>query len=251
MVGGRWTTNGIGTFVDADTLMASNEYILDAFDRQLATLSFYLTTTGTGTCNPIIDTVVITINPVPVVNIAQNSLCVDDVRGAVFTGTVSGTATSGEWSTAGDGGFIANNTDTTVTYMPGSLDVSSGAVQVYYEAKGIQSCNPVIDTFDLIVIPTQIVQAGTDKLVCANNALVNVLGTSQNLLGATEWVTPGSGYYGDSSLLGTTYTPTAADIALGYVNLVLTSTNNGVLSNGDRYIISNNRTEALAKCNEY
>ena len=226
-VGGKWTTNGVGTFVDSDTLMATNSYVLDAFDRQLSTLYFYLTMTGTGTCTPLVDTVAITINPVPVVNIAQNSLCVDDVRGAEFTGTVSGTATSGEWSRSGDGTFVANNTDTTVTYMPGAADVASGTVQVYYEAKGIQSCNPVIDTFDLTVIPAQIVQAGTDKLVCANNSLVNISGNSQNLLGGTEWITAGSGFYGDSSILATTYTPTAADISLGSVELILTSTNNG------------------------
>src|SRR5690606_663935 len=71
-----------------------------------------------------------------------------------------------------------------------------------------------------------VVNAGADQSICANNSAVQLNGDVVNANGGT-W-TGGSGSFSPSAnVLSPVYTPTAAEIASGGMNLYLTSTGNG------------------------
>lgn len=224
--GGFWTADGTGSFVN-DSTQLDNEYQLSSQDKARGEVIFTLASTENGYCRPVTDEVNVTLTPVPVVTIAQDTAC-GDRSGVPVEGTVSGASSTGAWSTSGTGTFTPNNTSLSATYMPSSDDIDNGSVTVTLDATGIGSCLPVSRTMNIDLIPQQEVDAGFDKIVCANNAEVSLNGSSDNLLGGIRWSTPGSGNYDDETSLSTTYTPTAADKGNGGTQLVLQSTNNGL-----------------------
>ncbi|HCL04456.1 MAG TPA: hypothetical protein DHW64_00045 [Chitinophagaceae bacterium] len=73
-----------------------------------------------------------------------------------------------------------------------------------------------------------LVNAGTNQVVCANNALVNLAGMVSGGTTTGVWSTNGSGRFGTRTVsLNNTYLPGNQDTAAGSVQLTLTSTNNG------------------------
>lgn len=74
--------------------------------------------------------------------------------------------------------------------------------------------------------------AGPPTTVCANNSTVNLTGNVGSFSSTGQWTSSGSGAFGSSTSLNTTYVPSAADITAGLVTLTLTSTNNGVCPSG-------------------
>jgi len=71
---------------------------------------------------------------------------------ATLHGSISHTATSATWSTAGDGSFgNANNLNT--TYTPGSNDISGGSVWLYLTTDAAGGCAPFVDSLLLTIDP--------------------------------------------------------------------------------------------------
>src|SRR5207245_1909416 len=116
-------------------------------------------------------------------------------------------------------------------------------------------CAQVTDTMMITFAPLPIVNAGPDRLTCADQEGIDLSGIISNSLGGI-WSTGGSGFFAPSAtnlltlyyfstadsasgriILSTTYFPSAADQAAGSVTLNLTST-----GNGDCYFYSDNIT---------
>ncbi len=143
-----------------------------------------------------------------------------------LNGLVGGGSVTGNWSGTGFGSFANPTSDLSNVYMPSALDTIISPIQLILTSTG--PCPVIRDTMTLIVEPAPIVNASADQSVCENNAVVQLNGTVGGGATTGVWSTLGTGAFSpDSVTLNASYIPTPADIALGSVQLVLTSTNFG------------------------
>jgi len=76
--GGIWS-GGTGTYSTSNTDLNAI-YTPSSTEITAGTTTLYLTTTGNGTCNPEIDSLIITIDPIPTVNAGiDQSICVSNL----------------------------------------------------------------------------------------------------------------------------------------------------------------------------
>jgi hypothetical protein len=220
--GGVWTGGG-GVFTPNDSTLNAT-YTPSAAEIAAGTVTLTLSSTGNGGCTPDSDQMTITIQTAPVVNAGvDQSICEGDI--VSLSGTVTGGAGTGQWSTSGTGTFAPSNTTLNATYTPSAADITAGTITIILNATA--SCAPVADTMVITITPQIIVNAGIDQIICSGN-VVNLNGSVIGGSTTGQWSTTGSGTFAPSSTALTgTYTPSAADITAGTVTLTLTSTNNG------------------------
>ncbi|MFB6258749.1 MAG: PKD domain-containing protein, partial [Flavobacteriales bacterium] len=91
-----------------------------------------------------------------------------------------------------------------------------------------QACQAVSDTLTLTITDAPVADAGSDLVRCKNNPDATLNGDVYGGSSTGVWSTyNGSGTFSpDSTALNATYSPSSSDTAQGYVNLVLTTTNN-------------------------
>jgi len=161
-------------------------------------------------------------NSVPTATICSNT-------NFTLNGVIGGGPISGYWTTNGYGTFsqgtlvITNN-----IYTPSPLDTNIKPVHIILNSSGI--CPNKSDTLKLYVKQAPIVSAGVNQVKCTNNATIQLNG--QVIGGASSGVwsalPPASGTFANTSALSTTYYPSSSDTSQNSINLVLTSTNNGI-----------------------
>jgi gliding motility-associated-like protein len=223
--GGIWSSLGTGSFQQATTVL-TNTYVPTPADVASGSVILVLTSTGNGTCSAVTDSMLITFTPAPVVNAGTDiPVCLGSVT-AVLNGTVSGGATTGQWSTLGTGIFSPNNTTLNATYNLSNADTAAGGVFLVLTSTNFGNCVAVTDTVHITMTPAPIVSAGNDITVCANNDTVALSGSVSSGATTGYWSTSGTGIFiPDSSVLNASYVPSPADTAAGSITLTLTSTN--------------------------
>ena len=102
-------------------------------------------------------------------------------------------------------------------------------ISLIFDSKNATSTIKILekDSIQISFTNAPSVDAGFNLTACANNASSILSG---NVFGPTTtgYWTGGNGTYNpDSTVLGSTYSPSAAEIAAGFVNLILNSSNNG------------------------
>ncbi len=98
----------------------------------------------------------------------------------------------------------------------------------YGLAVTVNGCVSDTSYLQVAVDKLAVVDAGSDQVVCANNALVNLSGKVSGGTTSGIWSTSGTGRFGTrAGSLNNTYLPSSTDTANGFVQLTLTSTNNG------------------------
>ncbi|HBS87315.1 MAG: hypothetical protein A2W91_03775 [Bacteroidetes bacterium GWF2_38_335] len=220
--GGTWS-GGTGTFLpNASTLNAS--YTPSAAEITAGTVTLTLSTTGNGLCNAVTDQMIITITPTPTVNAGLNrSICSNNPT-ITLSGAIT-VATGGVW-TGGSGTFSPNVNALNATYTPTAGEISAGSVTLTLTTTGAGTCLAVSDDMVITYTPSPTVNAGTDQIKCKNNNVATLAGAITVATGGT-W-TGGTGVYTpNANTLNATYTPTAGELATGFVTLTLTSTGNG------------------------
>jgi hypothetical protein len=218
--GGQWSTSGSGTFTPSNTTLATT-YLPSSADTAAGQVTLYLTTTGNGLCNPVIDSLLVTFTDAPFVVAGDTILTCISSPNTVLSGTSS--TGSGIWTTLGTGSFVPNNTTLNATYVPSTADTTAGQVLLVLTSSNNGTCLAEDDTVLIIFAPVPIVATTPDQTVCANNAVVLVGGTSTT--GSGVWTTSGSGTFSPSNTnLNPTYTPSAADTAAGTVVLTFSAT---------------------------
>jgi gliding motility-associated-like protein len=144
--GGVWSSNGTGTFVPNNTSL-NTSYVASSADTTAGSVTLYLTTTGNGNCNPVVDSLVITFISSPFVSAGSDITMCDNVASVNLGGVSSvGTAT---WSTLGTGIFSPNNTVLNPTYSPSAADTAAGSVQLVLTYTNTGGCNAVNDTLKI------------------------------------------------------------------------------------------------------
>ena len=220
--GGQWS-GGSGTFAP-NNITLNATYTPNQTEIDAGQIKLYLTSTGNASCNAVIDSVIIIIDPAPIVNAGiDQTLCANN-SDAVLNGSVS-IASGGIWS-GGLGLFNPNNSLLNATYTPTSSDINNGSVNLILSSTGNGTCLSITDTLTIYYTPAPTVDAGVDFDVCANNNQIDLSGIVNIASGGT-W-TGGAGTYNpDPNTLITSYTPTATEISNGSINFTLTSTGNG------------------------
>ncbi|MEA3505053.1 MAG: hypothetical protein U9R32_07640, partial [Bacteroidota bacterium] len=221
-----WTlgSGANGSFTDANVLHATyNMNILD-YNNNYITLN--VTATAISPCSgTVTDQVRIYFENEPAVDAGTSpvTICEDDSHQVTGTATNYSTVT---WNAPNGDGTWQNPTSLIATYHPGTNDRINGSVILRLTAN---PNNPCIDSYsdDITLILEQLpeVDAGNDATVCeSSNYVINT--SSVEDYATIGWTTSGSGGFDDPAALHPIYTPSAADAALGVVNLTLTATSN-------------------------
>lgn len=219
--GGVWTTSGSGTFTPTNTVL-NPTYFPSSADTTAGVIMIYLTSTGNGTCFPVVDSLQVTFTDAPYVVAGDTILTCISSPNTPLNGT--STTGSGTWTTMGSGTFTPNANTLNATYVPSTADTTAGQVMLILTSANNGTCLAEDDSVLIIFAPVPVVTTTPDQTVCANNAVVLVGATSST--GTGIWTTSGSGTFAPSpNNLTPTYTPSAADTAAGTVTLTFTSTN--------------------------
>lgn len=176
-----------------------------------------------ATCPASTDDVVIYVDVAPTVASAGTNqyLCNSSVASVSANSPTVGT---GAWS-------VVYGTATLTTPLSPSTDVTglSPGDSIILRWTITQGYCSTMDDVTIVIHPiTTTVSAGVNQLVCSN-VPVQLNGVVSGLTTTGKWTTSGSGTFSptDSALTGT-YHLSAADSAAGVVQLILTTTNNGV-----------------------
>ncbi|MBN2682457.1 MAG: PKD domain-containing protein [Bacteroidales bacterium] len=220
--GGQWT-GGLGIFLPNNNALNA-VYYPSATEIANGFVNLTLTSTGNANCNANTDDVLITFTNAPTVNAGSDqAVCANNAE-VSLNGSVT-IATGGIWS-GGNGTFTPGSTDLASSYLPSAVEIAVGSVTLTLTTTGNGDCVAETDEMTISIAPSPVVNAGTDLSSCENNPEVTLNG---NITYATGGVwSGGTGVFNPSaSLLNAVYTPSAAEIAAGTVNLILTSTGNG------------------------
>jgi gliding motility-associated-like protein len=221
---GTWSTLGSGSFSNPATSL-SNIYQASAQDSLNTGVDLVLTATNTGSCAAAADTLHLSILPAGSVSAGPDlSFCANNAT-VQLAGTLSGDATQVHWTTSGTGSFYPSSDVLTPTYVPSNIDTAIGSLTLTLNA--VNSCNNASDAMTLTLTPAPFVDAGPDQTYCDQVTQFNLNGTVSGITNVGQWSTTGTGTIANPGALNTTYTPSAADIAAGYIGFTLTSLNNG------------------------
>ncbi|HQQ94318.1 MAG TPA: PKD domain-containing protein [Bacteroidia bacterium] len=154
-------------------------------------------------------------------------VCVGQNTPITLTGTISGGAITGLWTTNGSGSFgvytSTNNVVTTTYSLAGSDTNFVGAtntLQFYLTSTG--ECNPVTDTSFLTIYQKPSVAVGSGTIFCKNNLVpIALSGTVTNAVSGA-WSGGNGGIFGPPGPV-TSYTPSVADLAANTITLTLSS----------------------------
>jgi gliding motility-associated-like protein len=227
---GVWSTTGSGTFTPNDSALNA-VYTPSTGDYSTGFVTFFLATVDHGACLAGLDTVTYTLVPVSVANAGGNVTICGDNLSVPLGGNISGASTTGTWSTTGSGTFVPNATTLNATYLASVSDSLNGSVQLILTATNTTACGPDADTMLLSITPPAVVNAGADQTTCATGAVVSLGGSVSGGTSTGIWSSTGTGTFAPSNAdLNAVYTPSPADLVAGSVQLILTSTGNGICS---------------------
>ncbi len=143
---GNWTSTGSGSFSpDAQTLNAT--YQPSTTDLVAGSVKLILTSTNTGQCPSVTDTLVIRYTNSPLVNAGTDQLFCNDgitipLNGSVSTGT-------GIWKSLGSGVFNPDAATLGASYSPSQTDKTAGSVLLVLSSTNTGSCPGTSDTMKI------------------------------------------------------------------------------------------------------
>lgn len=217
---GTWS-GGTGTFNPGATTLNA-VYTPSAAEITAGTVTLTLTTNDpVGPCNFASDQMIITINPAATANAnSDQTICAGST--VPLNGSVGGGATTGTW-TASSGSFSPNANTLNATFTPSAAQVSAGTATLTLttnDPAGI--CTPANDVMIITINPAATVEAGNAQSAC-EGTVFNIAGSIGGSATSATWTSNGTGTFGNSTSLSTTYTPSATDITNGTVILTLTT----------------------------
>jgi len=216
--GANWS-GGAGSY-SPDNSTPNAIYTPSQSELDAGSVTLSLTTFGNGDCLPVNDQMTITFTPEPIVDAGEDIFtCVDDLS-ADLTGSVSGSTTTGIWTTSGSGVFLPDATTLNATYQISAADSLVGEVTLTLTSTNNGTCTPVEDEVTVFILPAGTADAGPDQDICVNNATVFVSGTIGGAATDGSWSTSGTGvFFPDANSPDASYVPGDADLTNGSVTL--------------------------------
>ncbi len=184
-------------------------------------LVFYVTTAVASTGCYSSDSVVVTVNSLPLVNAGiDQTIC--GSSSITLSGSIAGSATSATWS-GGSGTYSPNNSILNSIYTPGSSEIASGSALLTLTTNDPAGpCTSANDQMKIIINSAPTVNAGPEQTICVGNSinLAGVIGGSATM---GTW-SGGTGTYNpNNTTTNAVYTPIASENATGYITLTLTT----------------------------
>ncbi len=219
----KWS-GGAGTFGNVNNLNTS--YVPTQAEINVGSVELTLTSDQNGTCNPVVDKVMINfINPPTVEAGTDKTVCANKP-------TVSLQATSstnkGTWS-GGTGTFLPKADSVKLTYVPSTAETNAAPTQVklFFTSNVVNNCLPVKDSLLVNITASPKSDAGIDQNQCKNNINIT-LSASVTGAGGGIW-SNGTGSYNPNNTSPTAaYVPSAGEISKGFAILRWTTTSNGL-----------------------
>lgn len=178
---------------------------------------------------PVSKTVVIPIQKKPIVAAGTSqTICEGNI--ITTSDALSSNVTNLRWdNNGGDGTFTTSNLNTVTEYTPGPNEIASGQVLLTIIGDAISPCSgTVTNTVTHTIIKNPIVTINpTEVTICETQTSYMVPATFVTLVNPSsilnyQWTTPNMASLTGASTWTPTYSPTAADIASGFVYLTLT-----------------------------
>ena len=219
---GTWS-GGAGTFApNASTLNAT--YTPSAGEIAAGGVTLTLTTNDpAGPCGAVADQVRITIDPAATVNAGLDLVSCASSPSVQLAGVLGGAATGGTWS-GGTGSYAPSPNVPNPTYTPSPSEIAAGSVTLTYTTNDPAGpCGAVSDQVKITINPVAIVNAGPDQIVCANSPQAQLAGTASGSASGATWSGGAGSFSPNASNLNARYTPSAGEIAAGFVVLTLTT----------------------------
>ncbi len=217
---GKWTTNGNGNFLPTDSVLNA-EYYLSELDTNMASITFWLTSTNNGSCVAVIDSFTLTFESIPLVN-AGNNVNVCFGNNVSLDGQVISTLGTGYWSSTGDGTFNPNATSLQTTYVPGSNDLLNGSLTLILSSDATNICASASDSITVTIINAQsAAQILSEESLCFGDSLF-LLPIITGDTGEFAWSSSGSGFFiPDTASVNPVYIPSALDLESGIVEIFM------------------------------
>lgn len=143
-----------------------------------------------------------------------------------LAGLVSGGTASGVWSTSGSGRFGTRTVSLNNTYSPGNQDTANGLVQLTLTSTNNGACRAVSSSIMVQMTDAPVVDVGNNKVICANDSLLNVNAQFRNANGI-QWTTSGTGSFLSNSAVNTSYLLSDRDRSSNSFRITATTTGNG------------------------
>ncbi|MHB8261050.1 MAG: PKD domain-containing protein [Bacteroidia bacterium] len=224
---GVWNSNGTGTF-NPNTTTLNGIYNTSATDIINGGVTFILTSTANGSCPAVTDTLKLTIIKPALVNAGTDQLICSTTNSITLNGSVSGSSTTGVWSSNGSGIYNPNNTTLHVAYSISAADINNGGVLFFLTSTNNGPCAAVIDTVNLVITKPATALSGSSQTVCSTVSQVQLNGNIVGGAGTGAWSSGSTGVFNPSNInLNASYIPSASDLSSGTVLLTLNTTNNG------------------------
>jgi len=220
----NWTSSGAGEFTPQSDVL-SPTYELTQDDLDLGEVTFFLAAQGNGTCPASTDSVVVSIDRIPGVEIiAEAAVCTSDPA-IELNGNVSD-EDSFIWTSTGAGTFSPDDVSEEVTYTPSAAEIAAGVTTITLTADSDGVCGSNSEDFEVTFTSPATVGAGADQIFCSTDASAQLDGSSST--GEAVWSTTSFGTFEpDNTSLDATYVFGENDILVGFAELVITSAGNG------------------------
>jgi gliding motility-associated-like protein len=221
---GVWTSNGGGTY-NPGNFNLSTTYSFTPADISNGSVTFTLSSVNNGPCPTVSDSVKIAIKKMATVNAGTNQSICSTTGTISLNGIVGGGSSSGIWSTNGNGAFNPGPGALNNTYFVNVSDIGLGTVIFTLTSTNNGPCPAVTDTAALYIYQLAQVNAGLNQALCETAGTVALNGFVNT--GNGMWSGGTGTYTPDNLTLNPTYSIGVADINAGFVNFMLSSTNNG------------------------
>ncbi len=241
-------TFGTMNMVDVDgnfSRTIANSYTLSPFEVALGYATLRLTSDDPdpSPCNEVFDEITIMVDPAAMAFIDDSEIVICEDNPTVdVVAEVSGTATTGTWTTSGTGSFSAvtttAGTPTTVsaTYNLSATDITNGIIGTpitltFTTDTPAGPCGPDVAQATIYVDPVAVADAGEDQTMCSDQNIA-LDGTVSGSATSGIWSSSGTGTFTSMSVtptgsgffsVSTIYTPSSADSTAGSVVLTLTT----------------------------
>jgi gliding motility-associated-like protein len=223
-LGATWAGGNGGSF--GNTAATATTYTPSPAD--ISSGQVLITYSSTGSvfgCPNTIDSLYLFFTPAPLVNAGADIVVCANTPKVLLNGSVSGGSTTGVWSSSGSGTFSPNNTSLSSFYHLSTADQAQSSIIIHLTSTNNGLCNSVGDSLIITITPAPLVDAGPNDTICSNMGVIQLNGSVSAGASNGTWSSiGGTGAFGNTTVLNTTYTMSSADTAAGSVTILLSST---------------------------
>lgn len=219
----RWTTNGTGVFINADSLVT--RYVRSDSDTAMGAVKAYLNVVGEGGCDVLIDSMTITFEEgINVAISAANQICKDSAFVQLSVNFTKATGVS--WEVVNGIGVLDDSTLTTPVYTLNDQDKNLDSLIFRVTTTGNDDCFAQTDEVIVDLLPEPTV-FGPDVIICQDALSVALEGQVLNA-GGIDFDVLGAGTVSKISAAQSSYSIMPTDTVQDSLIVVYTSTNNGI-----------------------